>query len=158
MFFCFCFFKIIFKVLCQLLDLSWLPYWFFWWKDTDCPPLIEQLKHELSLEKIYISTSYSSPVMVASIFHIDECLWSALCLWITPKTLLKIPSPPASCWIQIEFNSIWIQIEFNSIWIQIEHIWGVAPVLLMFVAGVSHPGISSGCSLKKPRSTVLCWI
>lgn len=33
-------------------------------------------------------------------------------------------SPPASCWIQIE------------------HIWGVAPVLLMFVAGVSHPGLS----------------
>lgn len=155
MFFCFCFFKIVFKVLCQLLDLSWLPYWFFWCEDTDGPPLIEQLKHGLPLEKIYISTSYSSPVMVTSIFHIDECLWFALCLWITPKMLLKIPSLPQ---LPAEFRLNSVLIEFNSIWIQIEHIWGVAPVLLMFVAGVFHPGISAGCSLKKPRSTVLCWI
>lgn len=85
---------------------------FFLVKRYDCPPLIEQLKHGLPLEKIYISTLYSSPVIVTSIFHIDECLWSALCLWITPKMLLKIPSPPQ---LPAEFRLNSIQIEFNSI-------------------------------------------
>ena len=106
------FFLIIFKVLCQLLDHSWLPYCFFFLvKRYDCPPLIEQLKHGLPLEKIYISTLYSSPVIVTSIFHIDECLWSALRLWITPKTLLKIPSLPQ---LPAEFRLNSIQIEFNT--------------------------------------------
>ena len=113
MFCCVCFFFKSFLKSCvnYLTIVDFLTVFFFLVKRYDCPPLIEQLKHGLPLEKIYISTLYSSPVIVTSIFHIDECLWSALRLWITPKTLLKIPSLPQ---LPAEFRLNSIQIEFNT--------------------------------------------
>ena len=117
MFFCFCFFfKSFLKSCVNYLTIVDFLTVFFLVKRYDCPPLIEQPKYGLPLEKIYISTLYSSPVIVTSIFHIDEGLWSALRLWITPKTLLKIPSLPQ---LPAEFrlNSIQVEFSLNSDWI-----------------------------------------